>query len=272
MTALYGVIGDPIAQSLSPLIHNGWMRDYGIDAIYSGFQVRDGELEEALKTLAHRGVTGLNITMPHKLAALTLSGTVTPRAKLIQAANTLWRPGDGSWHADNTDAPGFLRALDPYLDKPITEHRMLIIGAGGAARGVVFALGEEGVSVTVANRTLQRAEELASTFAEFGVAVIPLDDALAEAATFDVVVNTTSLAHLGKSLPLAPGRGGLLFELSYGPAASHVVRPAREMGWKTADGLSMLVHQAAFAFERWFGIMPEANKAFERCRAVLEMA
>lgn len=272
MTGQYGVIGDPIAQSLSPLIHNGWIRDYGIDATYHGFQVPDGELEDALKTLAHRGVKGVNITMPHKLAALSLSGEATSRASQIQAANTLWRPGDGSWHADNTDAPGFLTALAPHLDKPLTEHRVLIIGAGGAARALVFALGGEGVSITLANRTPARAEDLSATFPSFGIAVIPLEKAVANAARFDVVVNTTSLGHLGQSLPLPPGEGRLLYELSYGPAARHVLKPAEDLGWKTADGLSMLVHQAAFAFERWFGVTPDVNKAYKRCCAVLEMA
>lgn len=272
MSGFYGVIGDPIAHSLSPLIHNGWIRDHGLETSYTAFQVPDGELKGALDTFAHRGAKGLNVTMPHKLSALALSETATPRASQIRAANTLWRAGDGNWHADNTDAPGFLVALLPHLDRPVRGQKVLIIGAGGAARAVVYALAEEGAVITLANRTLSRAESLLADFPTVSAKPAPLEEALSRAAGFDFVVNTTSLGHQGQSLALPPGEGRLLYDLSYGKAADQTLKPAAEQGWSTQDGLSMLVYQAAFAFERWFGIMPDADKGLARCRAVLEMA
>lgn len=272
MTRLYGVVGDPIAHSLSPLIHNGWMRDHNIEAQYRGLQVADGELGSALETLAHRGVSGLNVTMPHKLAALELSTVVTARAKAIGAANTLWRPGDGTWSADNTDAPGFVAALTPLLETQMTGLRALVLGAGGAARAVVYALCDQGIAVTLSNRTLEKATALIDNFPDGNITVSSWDDVLASANAFDFVVNTTSIGHHGNALGLPPGQGTLLYDISYGKAAQTVLDPAGAQGWKTADGLSMLVYQAAFAFDRWFNIMPDVERGLERVRDVLEMA
>ena len=272
MTRLYGVIGDPIAQSLSPLIHNGWMRDHNIGAEYRGLLVARGELRSALETLAHRGVRGLNVTMPHKHEALALSDDVTPRARAIGAANTLWRPGDGTWSADNTDAPGFIAALSPLLDAPLMGRRVLVLGAGGAARAIVYALCENGAGVVVANRTQSKAEDMASDFQGHDILVMALDAALSAADNFDLVINTTGIGHSGGQLSLAKSTGGLFYDISYGKAADPMLQSAAASGWKTADGLSMLVYQAAFAFERWFQVMPDVNKGLERARRVLEIA
>lgn len=272
MSRLYGVVGDPIAHSLSPLIHNGWMRDHGIEGEYRGFQVAEGDLKSSLETLAHRGARGLNITQPHKLSALKLSAEVTPRAKLIGAANTLWRPGDGTWSADNTDAPGFVAALTPLLGGKLAKQRALVLGAGGAARAVVFGLCEQNTNVTLANRTPEKASALAADFPDKGIAVYRMEDALAAAHEFDFVVNTTSLGLTGGTLSLPDGNGTLLYDISYGAAAANVLTPAEQKGWKTADGLSMLVYQAAYAFDRWFNIMPDIERGLERAQSVLDMA
>ena len=111
MTKLYGVTGDPISQSLSPLIHRGWMREHKLDAEYLAMHILAGEFEQGLETLARRGIHGLNVTLPHKENALAAAVHATDRARTIGAANTLWRPRNGTWHADNTDAPGFLASL-----------------------------------------------------------------------------------------------------------------------------------------------------------------
>ena len=272
MNRTYGVVGDPIAQSLSPLIHNGWMRDHGVVSNYRGFQVASGDLPSALETLAHRGVNGLNVTMPHKIEALKLSADITPRAKAIGSANTLWRTGEGTWGADNTDAPGFIAALTPLFEEPITGKRALVLGAGGAARAVVYALCENGVGVTLANRTRERADNLAADFQHRDISLIEFSDALRTAASFDIVVNTTSIGFAGKHLDLLAGNGTCLYDISYGKAAKSVLVPAAAQGWKTADGLSMLVYQAAFSFDRWFKIMPDVEKGLQRARSVLEMA
>lgn len=272
MTEIYGVIGDPIAHSLSPLIHKGWMRDHGINGEYLALQVPAGELKEALETLAHRGLKGTNITLPHKIKALELSAWATPRAKTIGAVNTLWQAGDGKWHGDNTDAPGFVAALTGILEDSLRGQNVLVLGAGGAAKAVVYALDQEGATITIANRTPIKAKPLLDAYPKIKGPILPLEDINKKAAHFDIVINTTSLGHTGNSLPLPPGEGALLYDISYGKAADIVLHTAAANGWRVADGLSMLVYQGAFAFERWFGILPSIDKGLERARNVLEMA
>ncbi|MEO9970656.1 MAG: shikimate dehydrogenase [Hyphomonadaceae bacterium] len=276
MTRLYGVIGDPIAQSLSPMIHRGWMREHDIDAEYLAMQIPAGELEDGLGTLARRGASGLNVTMPHKHDALALAGTVTPRAKTIGAANTLWRPRDGTWHADNTDAPGFLATLAALISAPLRGQRVAVLGAGGAARAIVYALHSEGASILLANRTLARAENLIAEYGDEGQAqghqAVTLETGLIALENADFVVNTTSLGFQNGSLDLPAGEGRLFYDISYGKAASVILTQAKAAGWRIADGLPMLVYQAAFSFERWFGILPETGLALERARTVIDAA
>ena len=274
MTKLYGVIGDPIAHSLSPLIHNGWMRDNRLDAEYFALQVPANDLTGGLETLARRGARGLNVTMPHKEAALAIAKTATPRARAIGAANTLWRPGDGHWHADNTDAPGFLAALSGLLTAPLKGQRVLVLGAGGSARAVVHALHSEGASILLANRTLARAEALIAQYADPATPsthkAVTLESGLEQAKTVDIVVNTTSLGHQGGTLDLGAGQGRLFYDLSYGPPAKPIIAAASAAGWQAEDGLQMLVYQAAFAFERWFAIMPDIETGLARVRRTVD--
>jgi shikimate dehydrogenase len=273
MTRTFGVIGDPIAHSLSPLIHNGWMRDHKIDAEYFALQVAGGALTEGLQTLARRGLRGLNVTLPHKEDALALAQTATSRAAAIGAANTLWRPGDGSWHADNTDAPGFLAALSSVLTRPLKGQRALVLGAGGSARAVVYALHSEGVSILLANRTLSRGEALICKYNDDNSTkphvAVSLETGLKRAENADFVVNTTSLAHNGQTLDLGSGRDRLFFDLSYGPPANAFAEATRAQGWQAEDGTQMLVYQAAYSFERWFGVMPDIEAGLDRVRRTL---
>ena len=274
MTKLYGVTGDPIAHSLSPLIHNGWMRDHKLDAEYFAFQIPANALEEGLDALARRGIRGLNVTLPHKPDALALAKTVTPRAQSIGAANTLWRPGDGHWHADNTDAPGFLAALSGLLAKPLRGQTVLVLGAGGSARAVVQALQSKGATIILANRTLARAEALIRPYLTADTAprhmAIDLHHGLKHAKTADFVVNTTSLGLQGQTLDLGEGQGRLFYDLSYGKAAAAFAQEVTRNGWQAEDGVQMLVYQAAYAFERWFEIMPDIERALDRVRRTLK--
>ena len=151
MTKLLGVIGDPIAHSLSPLIHNGWLRDMGIDAVYEAMQVAAGDLPNALKTLSDRDILGVNVTLPHKTDALAAAVTASEAAVKIGAANTLSYQSDDNWSAENTDAPGFLSALGSF--NPDTDS-FVIFGAGGSARALVYALSERGAKVAILNRTV----------------------------------------------------------------------------------------------------------------------
>lgn len=272
MTGLYGVVGDPIAQSLSPLIHKGWMRDHHTPADYLALHIKTGEFSEGLDTLTRKGFRGLNITMPHKIKALELSEKVTERARKIGAANTLWRQGDGNWYADNTDAPGFIAALGGLMVTSLAGQRVLVLGAGGAARAIVEALDGAGAKIILANRTLQRAEDLLSAYNQNEHVCMELQAGLQKAAEVDFIVNTASLAYGKARLDLPAGNQRLFYDISYGALAEPTLMQAQMADWQVADGLSMLVYQAAFAFQRWFDIMPDVDKGLERARAVLEMA
>ena len=272
MTHLYGVIGDPIAHSLSPLIHKGWMRDHRLPADYLGLQVPPDAFDESILTLSKKGFKGLNVTMPHKLNALKWAKIVTPQARKIGAVNTLWRDLDGDWHGDNTDAPGFMASLGEIFNQPLEGTEVLVLGAGGSARAIIYALDEAGARVRLANRTLSKAEAILSLFEENSHTALSLEEGLAAAGDFRLVVNTTSLGYSGQGLKLPDSHGGLLYDISYGKAAKTILEPAAAQGWRAADGLSMLVYQAAYAFERWFDIMPDIEKGLQRCRRVLEFA
>lgn len=277
MSALYGVIGDPIAHSLSPVIHKGWLREHGIDAEYLAFHVPEGRLEEAFDTFARRSVRGLNVTLPHKAAVLALCDEVSPLADRLGAANTLTRRGDGGWAADNTDVAGFeigfRRALEA-CGTSVLDGEVLVVGAGGAASAVACALARQGMAAVYANRSLDKAERLAELHTSIGghARAIGLDGLAEAMERCAALVNATSLGHAGRSLDWQPGRGRLAYDLSYGQVAGVFLAPARTAGWCTEDGLVMLVGQAAESFERWFGVVPDLQTALARCRAALEMA
>ena len=267
MTKLLGVIGDPIAHSMSPLIHNGWLRDMGIEAVYEAMHVPEGTFESALKALSKRDILGLNVTLPHKHAALAAAREASVAATHIGAANTLTYLGQQNWRADNTDAPGFLAALGPA--DPSTDE-VVVLGAGGSARAIVYALIEAGHSIAILNRTEAKAEALANEFGD-GKAVygsINQHNDYIEQAT--IVINTTSMGYDGDVLNLPDGNGRLFFDISYGKIAASQIAQAASRGWRTQDGLTMLIAQAAYSFEIWFGEKPDADAAIRRCEMALK--
>ena len=266
MTKLLGVIGDPIAHSRSPLIHNGWLRDMGFDATYEAMQVAESAFGEALATLTGRDVLGLNVTLPHKAAALNAASEMSLAAEKIGAANTLTYLGEDQWRADNTDAPGFLSALgqaDPARDK------VLILGAGGSARALVYALVNAGYSVTIVNRTEQKAIDLAQDLGNSGTAYGALNQYAEYIDLATIVINTTSMGYDEQTLDLPLGNDRLFFDISYGAIAAPQITIARENGWRVKDGLSMLVAQAAYSFKIWFGESPDMDAGLRRCELAL---
>lgn len=282
---LYGVIGDPVAHSLSPLIHNGWLSDLEINAHYVAMHVPAGKLADALETLGQQGCKGVNITLPHKQDALALAGTASDAARTIGAANTLLSKMDGGWHAENTDAPGFRHGLGQAFmeaeagrDTGGSGGPALVIGAGGAAMAVAAVFGGDQQSTVFCNRTIEKAERLRDVYAETAepgtesqsraCGLAALEEELG-ACSF--VVNATSLGHSGQSIDWPAGRGRLVYDLSYGKAADAFLAPARDAGWVTVDGLRMLVAQAGFSFKLWFGMEPDFDHAFARCQTALEM-
>jgi shikimate dehydrogenase len=228
--------------------------------------VAQADLREVISTLPKAGFVGVNVTIPHKESVLALADVVTDRAALIGAANTLIFRSDGRIHADNTDGYGFIANLRQNAPNwQPAAGAAAVIGAGGAARAVIASLIEVGVpEIRLANRTRARAEALRQ---EFGAKVVVNDwvqagNMLEGAAT---VVNTSSLGMVGKPdfrVPLdALSPSAVVTDLVYTPLCTHLLEEAASIGCTTVDGLGMLIHQAAPAFERWFGVRPEVDEA-----------
>ncbi len=263
---LAGVIGSPIAHSRSPALHGHWLKLHGIRGFYIPMDVTQADLAEVLRTLPKLGFVGVNVTIPHKETVLALADVVTDRAALIGAANTLIFRKDGRIHADNTDGYGFIANL--RQNAPAWQPEAgpaAVFGAGGAARAVIASLIEVGVpEIRIANRTRQRAETLRQ---EFGAKLEVYDwvqagNMVEDAAT---VVNTTSLGMVGKPEFRVPLDGlspaAIVTDLVYTPLRTQFLEQAAAQGCTVVDGLGMLLHQAAPAFERWFGQRPEVDAA-----------
>jgi len=255
------VVGWPIAHSRSPLIHNYWLKHYGIAGEYRREAVPPQEFAAFLGSLAARGYAGANVTVPHKEAALALSQP-DDRAKGVGAANTLWRDG-AVLRSTNTDVEGFLDNLDANAlqwDRGLKSA--VVLGAGGAAHAVVYGLIGRGVGrVIVINRTRSRAQTLRERFgsrvqvAEWGDETVLTDAGL--------LVNATTLGMAGQpDLPIdvaqLPGHA-VVADLVYVPLLTALLRAARERGLRTADGLGMLLHQAVRGFALWFGKTPDVT-------------
>ena len=262
---LAGVIGSPISHSKSPQLHGHWLHTYGIKGFYIPMDVKPQDLEKVLRTLPSAGFVGVNITIPHKEAALKIADLVTDRATLIGAANTLIFRNDGTIHADNTDGYGFLENLRSGApDWNPKSGPAAVLGAGGAARAVIVALLDAGVpEILLSNRTRARAERLQS---DFGNRVQVIDwvqagNMIEEAA---LVVNTSSLGMVGNPEMRVPLDGlraeTTVTDLVYTPLKTKLLQTAAEKGCVTVDGLGMLLHQGVPGFERWFGQRPEVTQ------------
>ena len=255
------IAGWPVAHSRSPLIHNYWLRRYGIDGEYTRQPVRPEDAEAFFRDLKLHGFVGCNVTVPLKEIAFRAAGRTDPAAKSVGAANTLWLD-DGVLCASNTDIYGFIRNLDdqaPGWDR--IGLPAAILGAGGAARGVIRGLLDRGIPrIRLANRSRERAEALA---ASFGVTAMVFDwESRAEMLTgCGLLVNTTSLgmaAHAPLDIDLSRfSYPGVVCDIVYTPLETGLLRRARSAGLHTADGLGMLLQQAVPGFETWFGIRPE---------------
>lgn len=261
---LAGVIGTAVAHSKSPRMHRYWLRKMGLLGDYVPLQVADRHLTDVIKTLPKMGFVGANVTIPHKVSALRIADTVSDRATLIGAANTLIYRDDGSIYADNTDGYGFMANLRQGAPGwEASDGPAAVIGAGGAARAVLSALLEAGVPrIYLSNRTRAKAETLQ---AEFGTKIEVVDWVKAgnmmESAA--LVVNTSSLGMTGAAefrVPLDGLRAGtVVTDLVYTPLKTRLLLEAEARGCVTVDGLGMLLHQAVPCFERWFGMRPEVD-------------
>lgn len=263
------VIGWPVEHSRSPAIHSFWLKAYGINGAYKKEAVPPVEAAAFIRSLGTRGYVGANVTLPHKIVALEVAERADEAARAIGAANTLWLDGAGALNAANTDAYGFLANLDegaPGWDGDAKPA--VVLGAGGAARAIIYALRERGLTeIQLANRSRDKADALARAF---GSAVQALDwderfDAMAGAG---LLVNATSLGMTGQpALDLDIGalpREAVVTDIVYSPLETELLAAARARGNRVVDGLGMLLHQAVPGFEHWFGLRPEVTPELRR--------
>jgi len=265
----YGVVGHPVSHSLSPFIDAMFARETGQAMSYRPFDVRPEDFETRVREFFADGGLGLNVTLPHKVAAAELADELTERAAHAASVNTLAFE-DGRLLGDNTDGAGLVRDLCDNLGVVITNRRMLIIGAGGATRGILAPLlGLEPTAVVIANRTPERAAALAAAFADLGVTQgAGFEDIAPE--PFDVIVNATSASLSGDIPPIpaeAIGPDSVCYDLAYGRAASAFVQWATRLGCARAEqGLGMLVEQAAESFRLWRGVRPATTQVLAALR------
>ena len=261
---LAGVFGWPVAHSRSPRLHGYWLERHGIDGAYLPFAIQPGNLAAALRALPVLGLRGVNLTLPHKEAALGLVDRVSDEARRIGAINTIVVDADGRLEGRNTDAYGFLAHLKASVpDWQAAAGPALLLGAGGAARALAVALLDAGVpQLRLVNRTGARAMELA---AALGGRVSVIDwqhrhRALEDAA---LVVNSTTLGMEGQEaldldLGTLPG-SAVVYDIVYAPLETPLLAAARARGLATVDGIGMLLHQARPGFAAWFGVEPEVT-------------
>jgi shikimate dehydrogenase len=258
---LAGVIGHPISHSKSPRLHGHWLKRYGIDGHYIPMNVAPDDLARTMELLPRLGFAGINVTLPHKEAVMALCDEITPRAKAVGAVNTVIFQEDGSVLGDNTDGYGFMANL--YAGAPnwrADTGPAAVLGAGGAARGVVAALLDANApQIILSNRTAERATALQS---EFGTRVVvsAWDDVGDAIKGANLLVNTTSLGMDGQpALPVSLDHLGsetLVTDIVYAPLKTQLLIDATARGCAVVDGLGMLLHQAAPGFEAWFSQKP----------------
>jgi shikimate dehydrogenase len=257
----YAVMGNPVAHSKSPLIHAAFARQFGLKIIYTAIQVDAGGFPQAVGNFQAAGGKGLNITLPYKREAWLLSNVRTPRAELAGAVNTLSLKPDGSRHGDNTDGIGLVRDIMQNHAGRISRQRVLLLGAGGAVRGVLGPLlVEKPAQLTIVNRDVEKARELATVFTGMANIEVCAYPALT-GREFDLIINGTSASLSGELPPIPNGilaKDGWCYDMMYAVTPTVFVRWGEEQGaMKSLDGLGMLVEQAAESFFVWHGLRPQ---------------
>lgn len=264
-TKIAAVIGKPIAHSMSPLLHNFWFKNLGIDGAYIPLEVAEDDFLDVVQALQKAGFSGVNVTIPHKQRAVQAVSELSEPARLAGAVNTILFRRDGVAFGTNTDGEGFMRNLAEHAaDFSLAGGQVTMIGAGGAARSIGLALTQAGIAqLTIINRTHQRAEALAETLA-------PHTSALVRTASWEkrdqevgdskLLINTTS-AGMNGHCPLHIDLNGMssdavVSDIVYNPLKTPLLTQAEELGLVTVDGLGMLLHQAVPGFLHWGGQEP----------------
>jgi shikimate dehydrogenase len=261
-----GLVGYPLGHSLSPRIHDAALKACGLDGDYSPFPIRlddKGELKDLLSCVRSGEIRGLNVTIPHKQNVMDYLDELTPTAKAIGAVNTIYMRAN-KLVGDNTDASGYLRDLRHFLGEthPSTVHRpsSIVMGAGGSARAVVYALVHGGWDVTIAARRIEQAENLAMHFE--GTTAAALNVQTFQRSNLQLIVNTTPVG-MTPDIDQSPlpadvilSKDTLIYDLVYNPRETKLVKEARAQGLQATTGLGMLIEQAALSFEIWTGCSP----------------
>lgn len=262
-TTLYGVFGDPIHHSRSPVMHNRAFQATGVNGAYAAFHVKPHQLKQAVEGIRALGFGGVNITIPHKVEVMQYLDEIDADAKVLGAVNTIVNR-DGKLIGHNTDGIGYVRSLKEETGLDLRGKRILILGAGGAARGVAYALSKEmPAEIRIANRTKDKAVELADSLGHLASARgIGLDELNRLSDDFDLLINTTSIGMHPNSdeLPVDEawlknrvGLGITVSDLIYNPMQTKLLQIAQSQGATVHGGLGMFVYQGAYAFEYWTG-------------------
>ena len=280
MTLLAGIFGYPIGHSISPAMHNAAFRRSGIDAVYEAWETRPEDLAAGVAALREDGYLGANVTVPHKQAVMEYLDEIDDLAARIGAVNTIANR-DGRLVGSNTDALGFINSLQSEAGVSAAGLEVVLIGAGGAARAAAYALADERAgSLTIANRTVERAESLSAEIRRAGVQTaafgIAEPDFLSACERADLIVNSTSVGMLhgpaeGKSpIPAsAIPPGCVVYDMVYNPPNTPLLTDAEETGAKAVGGLPMLVYQGAAAWTRWTGREAPVEAMFDAAKEAL---
>jgi shikimate dehydrogenase len=262
---LFGVIGDPIAHTMSPLMHNDLFQHYSMNAEYFPFHVKKEALQDAVNGMRALGVSGFNVTVPHKVAIIPLLDEIDPLASAIGAVNTVVNR-DGKLYGYNTDGSGYVKGLSQYMSN-LNDKKVLMVGAGGAARALFFSLAQAGVTcLDIYNRTLSKANELIKE-CPYKVASRALEKTEAETVLeeYDVIIQTTTIG-MEPNLEEIPFKidhlkaGTFVSDIIYNPLETKFLREAKKKDAIIQNGIDMFVYQGALAFELWTGIFPDTNR------------
>ncbi|MFX3635709.1 MAG: shikimate dehydrogenase [Candidatus Pristimantibacillus sp.] len=274
-TVLYGVIGDPIRHSKSPIMMNRAFRESGINGVYSAFHITPDKLADFIGGVRAMGIRGVNVTIPHKLDIMNYMDEIDPGARAIGAVNTIVNE-NGHLTGYNTDGIGYVRSLKEEAEPNLTGKRIVVIGAGGASRAIVYALAnEQPANITIANRSVERAQELVQSFNSLAdmqaVTTEGLKDACKDA---DIVINTTSVGMYPniEATPIDAAwlkQDAVASDLIYNPLRTKFLLDAEKNGCRIHGGLGMFINQGAYAFEYWTGQPAPAEAMRETVLAAL---
>ncbi len=262
------VIGHPISHSKSPLIHNYWINKYKLSGKYKAVDISPDNLAKDVQDLIDDGYSGFNVTIPHKIAIMDLCHEIDEIALNIGAVNTVSIKG-GKLYGTNTDAYGFVQNIKTNIpDFDFTKARAVIIGAGGAANAVLYALLDENIEdIIITNRTIEKAQNLAKMNSE-KVKVASWDQRNNICKNANLIINTTSLGMKSNpelDIDISGARSGaLVTDIVYEPLETHLLKQAKALDFQVLNGIGMLLHQARLGFKLWNGVLPEVTKDLER--------